>query len=96
MSSSDILIKPDQFSAEVDEFKGTTEEISSVKVDDVINVNEKTILNSMDELIAIINTFQSNVEQYITLANKDVAEMNSLKEKWVTKDENLSNEINGN
>lgn len=50
----------------------------------------------MDELIAIINTFQSNVEQYITLANKDVAEMNSLKEKWVTKDENLSNEINGN
>ncbi|MEI3612685.1 hypothetical protein [Pseudogracilibacillus sp. SO30301A] len=96
MSSHEILINPDQFTAEVDEFKGKIEGIASVKSEDVINVNEKSILDSMYQMIAIINTFQSIIDQYIALANKDVTEMNSLKEKWVTKDTNLSNEINGN
>ncbi|HLS23653.1 MAG TPA: hypothetical protein VK037_07010 [Pseudogracilibacillus sp.] len=95
MSSHDILINPKQFIAEVDEFKGTSAEISAVKSEDLLNVNEKTILNSMDEMIAIISMFQSIIDQYIALANKDVTEMYSLKEKWVTKDTNLSNEIGG-
>lgn len=95
MSSHDILINPENFEAEVDEFKGSIDKITSVKSEDVVSVNEKTILDSMDQMIAIVNLFQSNMDQYVTLANKDVTEMNSLKGKWVTQDINLSNEIHG-
>lgn len=92
--SHDILIDPELFIAEVDEFKESTAEISSVKTDDVMNAKEQSILDAVDELLSIVQLYQTNVEQYIALADKDVAEMNSLKNKWVTKDENLSNEIN--
>lgn len=90
----DILIDPESFIAEVDEFKGSTTEISSAKTEDVMNAKEQSILDAVDELLEIVKLYQNNVDQYIALADKDVAEMHSLKNKWVTKDENLSNEIN--
>jgi len=94
MPSHEILIDPDLFLAEVEEFKGSIEEISTVKTEDVLSAKEQSILDAVDKLLEIVQMYQNNVDEYIALANKDVAEMNSLKEKWVTKDQNLSNEIN--
>jgi hypothetical protein len=93
--SHDILINPSQFEAEVNEFKGTCDKIAAIKADEIMTVNEKSLLDSVDKMMAMISAFQDNINSYVTLANKDVTEMNGLKNKWVTKDVHLSNEING-
>ncbi|MBO1909813.1 hypothetical protein [Sporosarcina sp. 6E9] len=91
----EVYLNPDAFKGEVDSFKATTGELASLSVKDTVNANKDTILDSVSELIAIVNLFNECVEQYMALSNKDVAEMESLREKWVQKDLNLANEMDG-
>ena len=92
----EVYLNPDGFKGEVDSFKKTTSELASLSPKNAVDANKNTILDSVDELIAIVNLFSECIEQYMTLSTKDAEEMESLKEKWVLKDLNLANEIDGN
>ena len=92
----DVYLNPEGFKGEVDSFKKSTSDLASLSVANTVEAKKHTVLNSVDELMAIVNLFSENIEQYIALSEKDVREMDSLKEKWVQKDLTLANEIDGN
>ncbi|MDS9472572.1 hypothetical protein [Sporosarcina pasteurii] len=92
----EVYLNPNGFKGEVDSFKRTTSELAGLSAKNTVDANQETILDSVSELIAIVNLFSECVEQYMALSNKDVAEMESLKEKWVQKDLQLANEMDGN
>lgn len=92
----EVYLNPEGFNSEVDSFKATTGELATLSVKDAVNANQKTILDSVDHLVALVNLFSECVEQYSALSSKDVAEMESIKQKWVQKDLELANEIDGN
>ena len=92
----EVYLNPDGFKGEIDSFKTTTGELASLSRKNAVDANKNTVLDSVDELIAMVNLFSECVEQYMALSTKDVEEMESLKEKWVLKDLTLANEIDGN
>ncbi|NMD71578.1 hypothetical protein HHO41_14845 [Bacillus sp. DNRA2] len=94
-SSKEIFLKVDEFDAELKALEGSVTSISKVKSDDIKNVNKKVILESMDIMHSIITTFTSSIEAYVKLSKKDIKEAESMKEKWITKDNELANSIKG-
>lgn len=92
----EVYLNPDGFKGEIDSFKTTTGELASLSPKNAVDANKNTILDSVDELIAMVNLFSECIEQYMALSTKDVEEMESIKEKWVLKDLTLANEIDGN
>lgn len=93
MSANEIFIDPTTYDSEVDAFKGTTEKIASSNEFDVAAVKRQTLLDAMDTLEEVIETYKSCVENYVELSTKDVAELKRLKEMWVQADQMIANDI---
>jgi len=90
-----VFLNPDVFQAEVDAFKSAIEGVSGVQLDNISEVGNKTILESMDTMIATINFFSEMMEYYVSFSNEDAQHLVSLKTSWVTKDTQLGEEIGG-
>lgn len=94
-SSNEVFIDPVGLDSDVSAFEDTTSDISNINATSALEVKKKTILDSMDTMISIIETFNQCVEQYVALANKDVDEVKSIKEQWVMTDTKIASDIEG-
>ncbi|MFD1850865.1 hypothetical protein [Oceanobacillus bengalensis] len=94
-SSNEVFINPVGLDSDTSAFDSTTSGISNIKANGVLEVKKKTILDSMDTMIFIIETFNQCVEEYVALSNKDVEEIKSMKEQWVMTDTKIASDIEG-
>lgn len=94
-SSNEVFIDPVGLDSDISAFEDTTSDISNINATNVLEVKKKTILDSMDKMISIIEDFNQCVEEYVALSNKDVDEVKSIKEQWVMTDTKIASDIEG-
>lgn len=94
-SSKEILLNPEGYESEIERFSSSVTEVAAIESKQVLNVKKKTILESMDLMMSIMDLFTKSMEAYVALSNKDINEMKSMKEKWVNKDAQLAHDIEG-
>lgn len=94
-SSKEIVLNPEGYEAEIDRFSSSVTEVAGVESKQVLDVKKKTMLESMDLMMSIIDSFTKSIEAYVALSQKDINEMRTIKEKWVNKDAQIAHDIEG-
>lgn len=94
-SSKEIVLHPENYDLEVDQFANSVMNVSAVESKQLLDVKKKSMLESMDMMVSILETFTKSMEAYVALSKKDVSEMKSIKEKWVNKDAEIAHDIEG-
>ncbi len=94
-SSKEIVLNPEGYESEVEQFSNSVSGVASVESKQILEVKKKSILESMDLMMSILETFAKSMEAYVALSKKDVDEMKAIKEKWVNKDAEIAHDIEG-
>ncbi len=92
-SSNEILLNPEGYDAEIEHFSSCVTEVSAIESKEVLNAKKKSILDSMNLMMSIMDSFTKSMEAYVALSRKDVTEMKAMKEKWVNKDVQIAHDI---
>lgn len=94
-SSKEILLNPEGYDSEIEQFTNAVTEVASIESKHVLDVKKKSILESMDMMMSILDSFTKSMDAYVALSRKDINEMKALKEKWVNKDAQIAHDIEG-
>ncbi len=85
-----IEIKPQQLEEEKKAFELTTEYLSDLSNSDLKDIKKDSLLDTVDELEAIIGDFFDCVDSYVELSNIDVKAIEKLKNDWIAYDKELA------
>lgn len=94
-SKEEIFLNPEGYDSEVEQFTNAVAEVKSIESKKILDVKKKSILESMDMMMSILDSFAKSVDAYVALSEKDIHEMRALKEKWINKDTKIAHDIEG-
>lgn len=94
-SSNEILLNIEGFDSEIEQFTNSVTEVASIESKQVLDIKKQSILESMDMMMSILDSFAKSMDAYVALSRKDINEMKVLKEKWVNKDAEIAHDIEG-
>ncbi|MFA8437455.1 hypothetical protein [Pueribacillus sp. YX66] len=94
-SSNEILLNIEGFDSEIEQFTNSVTEVASIESKQVLDIKKQSILESMDMMMSILDSFAKSMDAYVALSRKDINEMKVLKERWVNKDAEIAHDIEG-
>ncbi|EEO6566157.1 DUF5344 family protein [Listeria welshimeri] len=94
MSGEQIFINPEGLNDEVKEFSKTSQSINEISNSKLKDIKKDLLLESVNELEDLISEFLKCIESYIKLSEKDIAEIEKLKEAWIKGDEEIAKVFN--